>query len=135
MHQDSALSLHQRLPQSALVLHHPSELVLRVVDTLARHVGLGCVREVYGCLNFRRRDGVMDERTQCVYARLNRVHGLQVECVARLDTLATPYGLHDAIAAEIAREYRAAASAVASHEDHNVAKLPAVLRVPTKVGA
>ena len=93
------------------------------------------MREVGCSLNFRRRDGVMDERTQCVYAHLHRVDGLQVERVARLDALASPHGLHDAIAAEIAREHCAAASAVASHEDHHVAKLPAVLRVATKVGA
>ena len=51
------MTLHQRLSQCGLVLEHPGEFDIRVVDTLAHHAGLGCVREVGCSLNFRRRDG------------------------------------------------------------------------------
>ena len=71
----------------------------------------------------------MNERTQCVYAHLNRVDGLQVKRVARLDALAAPHRLHDAVAAEIAWKDGAAAGAVTGHENHDIAKLPPVLGV------
>ena len=73
---------------------------------------------------WKSRDGCKDERAERIDARLHRVDGLQVEGVARLDALAAPHRLHDAVAAEVAGKDGPPACTVASHEYHDVAKLP-----------